>query len=278
MHANMPLRTRPGSSRPEPDFYRHVAGLEEKLATLRGQVRQAQQLAGLGTATATLAHEVNNLITPIVGYAHGALENDNEALQKKALQVTIKNARMLVAMSDRILRISAAKPTQVEVVPVRECADEAVECLCRDLGKDGITFRNEIDQGVCVRADGLALQQVFFNLFLNARDAMAPSHGGTLSVHARRAWAGIQAEQRQTEDRIEIKIKDTGGGIPEGLLPFVFEPLQSSKRADGSRPARCSGLGLALCRDLIVENGGTIAVSTDLGIGTTFTIQLPAAP
>jgi len=303
MQAKMPTRTRPGSTRPKPDFHLHMVGLEEKLATLRDQVRQAQQLAGLGTSTAMLAHEVNNLLTPIVGYAHGALESGSNALQEKALQVTIKNAQMLVAMSERILRISAARPACVEAGPVavRACADEAVECLCRELSKDGITFRNEVDQDIVVQADKFALQQIFFNIFLNARDAMAPSHGGTLSVYARRDEAGIEAKRSHEmehriqsehdspieqgdprEDRIEITIKDTGGGIPEALLPFVFEPLQSSKRADGggnggSGHARCSGLGLALCRDLIVENGGTIAATTDPGVGTTFAIRVPAA-
>lgn len=237
--------------------------LEGRLAQLKAQVRQAQQLAGLGTAAATIAHEVNNLLTPLLGYAQYALDTDDPALSRKALTVTVKNVRLLVAMSERVLGITAARAPTSERVTVRSAALDAAASLCRDLSKDGIQFVVDLDEQLGVQADPLQLQQVFFNLFLNARNAMAASHNGRLSVSGRRE-----------DGQVIVEVCDTGKGIPPDLLPHIFDPLQSSKPATGDR---CAGLGLALCRDLVQENGGTIRVASTPNAGTTFTIVLPGA-
>lgn len=275
MRVGLPERTRPtpvvapsaalaSSSRPPvPEIEKVLADLEGQLSELRGQVRQAQQLAGLGTAAATLAHEINNLLTPIISYADSALKSDNARLKEKALAVTLKNASMLVAMSERILEIGAAKRAQRQLVSVRQTAFDAVESLGRDPAKDCITFVNDVDETIVACCDPLQLRQLLFNLFLNARDVMAPNHGGRLTVRASDR-AGLVA----------IEVTDTGGGIDPDRLPHIFDPLHSSKISNEPDKARCKGLGLALCRDLAQENGGTITVSSDPGVGTTFIITL----
>ena len=243
----------------------HIGHLETKLGDLYGQVRQAQQLASLGTAAATLAHEVNNLLTPIVNYTDQAMRSNDEVLCKKALGVTWKNAQMLVSMSERILNISAPTERQKTSVSIRRSADDASDSLCRELSKDGITFNNEVDADLAVNTDPLSLQQVFFNLFLNARDVLVARRGGLLKVTA-----------TKMSDHVVIRVSDNGGGIPKDMLPYVFEPLRSSKtKAEGHRN-RCKGLGLALCRNLVREMGGHIAVDSQPGEGTTFTMKLPA--
>jgi signal transduction histidine kinase len=242
-----------------------LAGLESRFVLLKSQVRQAQQLASLGTAAATIAHEVNNLLTPILNYAKTALECGDEALQRKALTVTLKNAQMLVAMSRRVLEISAAKPAKRESIQVRAAAQDAAASLCRDLSKDGIRFVVNIDESETVWADVLQLQQLFFNLFLNARDVMAPEHSGRLTVSATRS-----------DKAVVIEVHNTGKVIPADLLDCIFDPFQSTKSAQSEGPNHCSGLGLALCRDIVEENGGTIRVKSAPDTGTTFTITLPA--
>lgn len=241
-----------------------LSKVQDQLNLLRSQVRQAQQLAGLGMAAATIAHEVNNLLTPILAYTQAALRGDDHGLQRKALTVTVKNVGMLVAMADRVLTISAAKaPTRGEV-SVRVAALSAVDSLCRDLAKDGIQLLMKVDESITVVADELQLQQVLFNLFLNARSAMGSSHNGRLSVDALREG-----------DEVVIQVTDTGKGIPADILPHVFDPLQTSKTCNGNGLQRCAGLGLALCHDLVRENRGSISVSSEPGQGTTFTIRLP---
>lgn len=255
------------SADPEPAIEQRLTDLQAKLDVLKAQVRQAQQLAGLGTAAATIAHEANNLLTPILNYSQSALDSGDSDLQVKALTVTLKNVNLLIAMSRRILEISAAKPAKRESASVRAAAEDAAASLCRDLSKDGIKFALEVDETVAVWADPLQLQQVLFNLFLNAREAMAPSHSGRLAVSA-----------RPHDDKIVIDVRNTGPAIPPELLPHVFDPFQTSKGAEPDERTRCSGLGLALCRDLVEENGGTIAVTSGAESGTTFTLTLPTPP
>ncbi len=243
-----------------------LAKLQAQLDLLKAQVRQAQQLSSLGTAATMIAHEVNNLLTPIHAYAASALDTGDVELQRKALAVTLKNVKMLVAMSERVLEISAAKPAKRESVFARAVAQDAVASLCRDLSKDGITLSIDVDASVTAWADRLQLQQVLFNLFLNAREAMAPSRTGRLRVSACRQ-----------NDKVVIEVHNTGECIGPELLSHVFDPFETSKAVKRDERTRCSGLGLTLCRDLIEENNGTIAVASEPEAGTTFTIILPAS-
>ncbi len=243
-----------------------MAKLEGSLEQLRAQVRQAQQVAGLGAAAMTLYHETNNLLTPLLNYAEAALRADDPQLMRKALAVTLTNARMLVGMSERLLQIGAAKPAQPEAASIREAVDDAVASLCRDLSKDGIRFSGDVDESLCVRMDPLHLRQVFFNLFLNAREAMKEARGRRLTVEAERS-----------ADAVIIRVEDSGKGIAPEILPRLFEPLQSTRVADGAGQHRCGGLGLALCRDLIETAGGRIRVESAPDNGSTFIISLPPA-
>ncbi len=242
-----------------------VSKLQAQLNLLKVQVRQAQQLSSLGTAAAMIAHEVNNLLTPILSYAQTALNTDDVELHRKALRATLKNVQVLIAMSERVLEIGASGPPAPELVSVRKAAQDAAASLCRDLAKDGIRFSIDVDELLTVWADALQLQQVLFNLFLNAREAMAKSHSGRLTVSAIRQ-----------EEQVIIEVRNTGEAISPDLLPHIFDPFQTSKPVIRQGRKRCGGLGLALCRDLVEENNGTISVISGTDTGTTFTIILPA--
>lgn len=248
-----------------PTIETQLAKLQAQFDLLKVQVRQAQQLASLGTAATTMVHEVNNWLTPILSYAKAALEANDVELHRKALTVTIRNVEVLVAMSERVLEISAARPPKRELVSVRAMAQDAAASLCRDLSKDGIRFSIDVEESITVWADALQLKQVFFNLFLNAREAMASVHSGRLTVSA-----------KGEGQRVLIAVRNTGAAIPPDRLPHVFDPLHSSKAAERGGRNRCAGLGLALCRDLTEENGGTISVTSEANTGTTFTLALPA--
>lgn len=255
----------------ESELPAQVTRLTTKLETLQVQVRQAQQLSVLGTAAATLAHEVNNLLTPLLAYADTALTSDDPNLSRKALTVAAKNARILVAMSERLLEIGAAKPPRREVVNVRQVIDAALASLCRDLAKDGIKVLIDCPPERTAYCDALQLQQILFNLFLNAREAMGHDHGGVLKISA------TSESPTDASPCLVLEIRNTGPAIPPELLPHLFEPFQSSKSSTRSGKARCGGLGLALCRDLVHENGGTIEVVSNSS-GTTFRLTLPTNP
>ena len=257
--------TCPSTTRVSGNLEEHFAKLEARLTQLKAEVRQAQQLASMGSAVCSISHEFSNLLSPVLSYAQYALETDDTELHRKALQVTVKNVHVLVAMADRVLELSAAKETRQELVPLRQVVEDGAESLCRGFEKDGIKFRNDMGESLVAWADRLHLQQVFFNLFLNARDAMAPTRCGVLKVTG----------QRQGE-RVVIKVKDTGPGISEDIIGGVFDSFLTTKTSKRNGRDRCGGIGLALCRDLVTENGGTITVESPAGEGTTFTIELPA--
>lgn len=263
------------------------ARLEEQFAQLKARVRQAQQLAGLASIAPILAHEVNNLLTPIIGYAGSAVDSDDVELMRKALAVTQRNARIVVNMADRLLRLSAAKPAERSSVNMRKVVDDAYAGLCRDLSRDGISFKVEVPEHLCVLGDELQITQLLFNLFLNAYEAMKGSHNGSMSVRAYvdpRDEANAspvdanKASQHRDDERPDVTIElcNTGPAIPKELLPHIFDAFESSKPLTTGN-TKCSGLGLALCRDLVEENGGCISVQSDAENGTKFTIRLPAA-
>jgi signal transduction histidine kinase len=272
----------PASAENEFDAEMRFRMLDQKFKMLEANVRQTQQLEVIGRAAATLAHEFNNLLTPMLGYAQSAVNSSDIGFLRKALGVTVKNCSMLVAMSERVLEISAAKPVRRKMVDVRSVVDAAFESLCRDLSKDGISTQIDVPADLQVYCDPLQLQQVLFNLFLNARQAMEKSHGGILKVTGRAIWAESNGKQYPSrsapgnESRMELEVHNTGAAIPKELLPHVFEPFQTSKTPCGDEKSRCRGLGLALCRELVEENSGSIRVASTSEKGTTFTINLPS--
>lgn len=269
MTTRSPRRTPPGKRIPTPlvpaPVESRLGELQAQLDQLRSQVRQAQQLSALGAAAATIAHEFNNLLTPVLAYATAALGTDDTELHRKALTRCVKNVGLLVPMSQRILEIGAASTGTPEDVPVAQVVRDATESLCRDLAKDGINFVATIDESLTVRFVRLQLQQVLFNLFLNAREALCKVRGGRLTVSA-----------SCENDCVVLEVGNGGDPIPVALLPHVFESFQSSKTGSPAGEKRCSGLGLALCRDLVEENGGTISVTSDTETGTTFRLVLPS--
>ncbi len=268
MKRQPPSNRNPDKTPPPQTLEDHVTQLGSQLELLKTQVRQAQQMASLGTAAAMLAHEVNNLLTPILSYSTSAMQTEDIAFARKALSVTAQNARMLISMSSRMLELGAAKPHEREIVDVQKAVAESRASMCRDFEKDGTSFAMKIEEGLSVFADPLQLRQILFNLFLNAQEAMAATHSGRLTVTANRLAAN---------NLVTIEVRNTGPVIPPDLLPNIFEPFQSSKPALRNGKARCSGLGLALVRDLVRENDGTIDVSSNEKDGTTFRITLPGS-
>jgi len=278
-----------------PDQFAH---LQQQFELLKARVRQAQQLAGLGSVGPILAHEVNNLLTPIIGYATGAISSGDPELMNKALRVTVQNARIVVNMSERLLKLSAAKAAERVDVRVRKAVDAAYAGLCRDVSRDGITFTTVVPDELSVRADELQVQQVLFNLLLNAREAMKGAHNGRLTVRAF-ADTAIKADSRPAHGVLNstsaaatgtlhvgtgdspgrwvvIEVTNSGPAIAPEMLPHIFDAFQSSKPITQG-DVKCSGLGLALCRDLVEENDGTISVTSNAEHGTTFTLRLPAS-
>ena len=145
---------------------------------LNFELNQLQSLANIGVTTSMIAHEINNLLTPLVNYATLALNNpDDRQLAKKALRKTAQNSDRASKIMQSIL--NAAKGTDEEKThtSLTELVDEAFACLCRDFSKDAITVKIQIPQDLTVYVVAVQLQQVIVNLILNAREAMLGEGG-----------------------------------------------------------------------------------------------------
>jgi len=211
-----------------------------------------------------IAHEFNNLLTPVVAYARHALDTEDTGLMRTALAKTLDRTAMLREMADRVIGLARQPETSVKAVKVRAVVENAVGCLGRDLSRDNIALNIQIDPELTVRANENQLLQVLFNLVINARQAML-GRRGRLTVDAAPTGNG----------RVVINVRDTGCGIAPEHLDRIFEPFFSTKGADSPPEKRGLGLGLSISRDIIDELGGEITVESQLGQGTTFTITLP---
>ena len=238
---------------------------KDHINELKAQLRHAQKLACLGTNAAMLAHEYNNVFAPVISYAHYALENDDVPLMRKALQTMLRRHETVQAMSDRILGLARTKAPKIEQINLRQLLQDAIGCVGRDLAKDNITLTLQADESISVRGDRDALQQVFLNLVLNARQALL-GRKGLLKITA----APLPNSMAM------IHVRDNGCGIAQDNLQKIFDPFFSTKQNEARTERMGTGLGLAICKDIIEEHAGSIQVESIEGHGTTFTLTLPA--
>jgi len=240
--------------------------LADQFASLKAQLRQSQKLAALGTTAAMIAHELNNLLTPVLAYCREALDRGDVALMRTALAKTLDRTAAMRQMVDRVVGLARQSDTVIKAVQVRAVVEEAVGCLGRDLGKDNISVNIQIDPALACRANENQLLQVLFNLVTNARQAML-GRRGRLTVDAAARPDGF----------VEINVRDTGCGIPAQNLADIFDPFFSTKRSTDQPDRRGLGLGLSISKDIVEELGGRIEVGSEVGVGSTFTITLPLA-
>jgi signal transduction histidine kinase len=243
---------------------------EAKLEVLRSQLLESQRLATIGTIASVIAHEFNNLLTPIVSYCQVAAQSLSSGspdieLIGKALSRSQTAAEKAGRICSSMLGLARGESHSGRV-SVRELVDDTLLVLARDPQKDGIALRVQVPPGLNVRGDPVQLQQVLLNLLINARQAMiGRGSGGSLTVKA-----------QETDQSVKIQVIDTGPGIPKDLIHRIFEPFFTTKGKSRPGEPRGTGLGLAICREIIEQHNGRIDVESTLGQGTCFSIELPA--
>jgi len=233
---------------------------------LEEQIRATQKMATLGTMACLVAHEFNNILQPMINYSELALQNQDDVdLMRKALMTTIEHGNRAAVVIQSMLGVVRDQGNERKSVGLLKIVDESLACLGRDLKRDQIKVNRSIPDDLTVHAIPGQLLQVFLNLFVNARQAMVEA-GGKLSVQGRGEQDGW----------VIIEISDTGCGIQSDMVGKIFEPFVSTKTQAKQSDQKGTGLGLMVCKDIIEEHGGTIDVSSESGIGTTFTIRLPS--
>ncbi len=240
----------------------------EKLIKAQDRLRHVGKLAALGEISAMLAHELNQPLSAIIGYASLLLTPDPDPLpehrQQDVRQISTSAAQMREIIQN-LTRFSRDDAAANRAVDAEEPLRAALDLLKYQLSKAGIQHKVSM-WGSLPRAhmDPSMCQQVFINLLANARDALQLLSPGSPKR--------IEVEIKEERGTVCYRVRDSGPGIPDEVRPKIFEPFFTTKPHEAG-----TGLGLALSRDIVARMGGRLELEED-GDGTCFVLRLLAAP
>jgi PAS domain S-box-containing protein len=226
---------------------------------LERRLDQVSRINSLGRMAATIAHEFNNVLMGIQPFAEviRIRASGDEKIQKAATQILNSVTRGKSVTQD-IMRMTASPEPSLHSTDIAEWIEQiASEIRALVGGRIVVEVEAPPIGTLFARCDPSQMQQVVTNLALNARDAMP--RGGRLTFSA-----------AQYDDSVRLVVADSGSGIPPETLPFIFEPLFTTKKTG-------TGLGLAVAQQLVAGNGGTMSVESTVGEGTRFQIDLPVS-
>jgi signal transduction histidine kinase len=232
-----------------------IAESERQLRILRAELELSQKLATLGTIAAMVAHEVNNLMTPVLTYAQLAQAHpDDPDLVAKALARAAAGAQQASKIATSILSLARPESETRRECDVAAVIAEAVECVPRGTLR-ATQIVVEAPPGLWAAMGPVAFQQVVLNLVLNAVRAMG-GQSGRVAVRAAADIGGVR-----------LAVEDEGPGVSPEIAGDLFEPFRTA--------AGGNGLGLAICRRLVTEAGGEIWLDRDFERGARFCVRVP---
>ncbi len=231
---------------------------------LRQQLLHAQKLSSVGALASSVAHEFNNILTTIINYAKLGLRKDqDETARVAALEKILKGSQRAATIVNSMLGFARNTSAHREMTDLVTLAEEVLILTDKDLSKHHIEIEKRYHERPAAPVVPGQIEQILLNLVINARQAMP--RGGRLRIDIR--------ENAQTQ-MAEIRISDTGVGIPPERLRLIFEPFYTTKEPDENGHGG-SGLGLSVCRQIIEQHQGRIRVESVVGKGSTFTVKLP---
>jgi PAS domain S-box-containing protein len=242
------------------------SNLLEDRNRLEGQLARSAKLACMGELSAGIAHEINNPLGIILGFAQDILDDisaDNPAYE--SVKIIEKETTRCVDVVKKLLDLSRLKPPQITDVDLSNVVEETVSLLIQRLRKNRIQTKLDLEKNLpLIQVDPLQIEQTLLNVMINSIQSMPM--GGELSVQIRMVKA---VHLNREKAFVQIKIADTGQGIPEDVLSRVFDPFFSTKGSKGT------GLGLAVCQRIIEDHFGKMEIESEEGVGTTCFIRLP---
>ncbi len=231
---------------------------EEK--KLLDKLTQADKLAGLGTLTAGIAHEMNNPLYAIQGFTEAILvEKDPTKIKEFAERVLSRSQHMASIILNMSGYARTNKDDGFKEVDVNACIDAATEMAVLDSYSDDVIIEKNYSKVPPIKAKPEEIQQVFMNIIRNAVQAMDGK--GKITINS-----------QQVDKEIIVKISDSGPGIPQEYLTKVFDPFFTTKEQGSG-----TGLGLNIVHRVIESYGGRVQIESAPGKGATFIIALPVA-
>lgn len=239
-------------------------------AELQRQVQQAEKLASIGQFTAGLAHEIGTPLNVIMGRAEYILRRiPPEDSLRSSLESIINQIERITKIVQQLLSFARPKPPELRPVRLHSLLYDVLGFFEHQVTRQGITLAVNCPDGLPeVRADQDQIQQVLFNIILNALQAMP--QGGSLHIHVSRTIPRQDREDPVGDGFLKIEITDSGPGIPEEELQKIFDPFFSTKGV-----GKGTGLGLTVSYGIMKAHRGWIRVKSQVGRGTTFGLYLP---
>jgi signal transduction histidine kinase len=244
-----------------------------EMKMLEGQLLRAQRMESIGTLAGGMAHDLNNMLTPVILSLQMLKERFTDEQSQKMLDILERNSLRQANLIKQIMSFARGieverKPLQVSDI-ISEIGTIANETFPRD-----IELRNEVTNGLwTISGDVTQLHQVIMNLCVNARDAMPD--GGVISISAENFFVDKNYARKHIDAKVGsyvvITVSDTGIGIPPKIMDRIFEPFFTTKEQ-----GKGTGLGLSISHGIVKSHGGFINVYSKVRKGTAFRVYLPA--
>lgn len=238
--------------------------MQAELERQRELVHQNEKLSALGELLAGVAHELNNPLSVISGYAQMLQGKISDPIQAGRVDLICQSAERATKIVRTFLSMARRRPARVELCSVNDVLATVLEVSSYGLTSSGTILTSTLDQSVPpVSGDFDQLAQVFSNLITNAKQAVQPlGHAGKLSVRTR-----FEAGSK----RVVVDVEDNGPGIPPHLQKRIFEPFFTTKDV-----GKGTGVGLAFSHRIVANHDGKLVLKSAPGKGTRFSVKLPA--
>ena len=239
----------------------HIAKDITERKQTEAQLIVTDRLASVGELASGIAHELNNPLTSVIGFAQLVLDKDVADDVREDIAVIYREAQRTAEVVKNLLTFAGKHTPVKQMVNINSIIDKVLALRAYEQKVNNIEVVTHFDPDLPeIMADYFQLQQVFLNIIINAEHFMIEAHhGGTLTITTERAG-----------DIIMASFADDGPGIGKENLGHVFDPFFTTKEI-----GKGTGLGLSICHGIITEHGGRIYAESELGKGATFVMELP---
>jgi len=242
-------------------LYEDLRAQMKELRETQEQLVQAAKLAAIGELASNVAHEINNPLTSIMGYAELIKEEGNIENIMKDIEIIERESMRARDIVQQLLEFARRRPLEIRAVNINSLLREVVALIGVQLKDASIKIHENYSDLPVIMGDPNQIKQVFLNVLNNSVHAMGEN--------SLRRGKEIKIRTSNTETSVFVEIADTGHGISREVLPKIFEPFFTTKREKGT------GLGLSITYKIIQSHKGKIDVKSEEGRGTMFTISLP---
>ena len=224
--------------------------------------RRAASLSAAGEVATGIAHQISNPLTAIIAQSY-LMRNrmPEDSPFRNSLDIIMSSAHRAGEVARRLLDFSHVPSYEFEMLDINDTIHYALDLLRAQLPPDKIQFNVSLEEELPpLYGSRRHLEELWLNLLFNARDAVKDSQPATIT---------ITCKQRESDDTIEVTVRDNGYGISSDNIELIFDPFFTTKSSG-------NGLGLTMCRDVAIRHGGEIEVESESGKGTSFVVTFPA--